>query len=237
METIHTYRHVLSKKIIIEFEDSVKNILKKNKFSKLGFIGIMVDYEKKEHHDIDIIIFPSEKAKIGEAMIELVKFYDLVEKDLQKKNERYYLATCPKMAMQEFMYYLAGIEEGSAGLIPVHSMFFTSYKDFKSISPKGFVKKFESHSRALHGNIEQAKKLSGISQKKLEPYFFILDFELNARIKTFPRHLIRTSTEHLFHYLKVKYQIPIKEKIPHTIKEIEKDFIKLMKRLDKRTYS
>lgn len=236
METIHTYRHVVPKEVIDDFERAVKIVLQNNKFNKLGMIGLMIDYEKEVQHDIDLVIFPSSIAKIGEAMIELMKFYRLVEKELQKKNERYYLATCPKMAMQEFMYYIASLEEGATGLIPVHSMFYTNYRDFVKLSPKKFVEKFEKIVIILHGSLEEARKIKALPQRKIEPYFFVLDFELNARIKTFPRHLIRTSTEHLFHYLKVKYSLPLNEKIPHNIVEIEKDFIKLMKTLDEKTY-
>jgi hypothetical protein len=239
METIHSYRHVIPKETIKHFETAVRSVLHKKDFRKLGFIGLMIDWEKSEHHDIDLIIFPAQKAKVGEAMIQLIDFYNTVEKELQKENERYYLATCPKMAMQEYMYYIASIEEGAAGLIPVHSMFFTSYRDFRKISPKKFADKVEKGTDiyALHGNFEDIKKIPQLPQKKLEPYFFVLDFELNARIKTFPRHIIRTSTEHLFYYLKIKYRIPMKEKIPHNIKGIEKEFIVLMKRLDKETYA
>lgn len=239
MEVLNTYRHIVPKEVIEHFREAVKSVLRQRNFKKLGFIGLMVDWKKKQHHDIDLIIFPSNDAKIGEAMIELIKFYNLVEKELQKKHERYYLATCPKMAMQEYMYYISSIEEGAAGLVPVHSMFFTNYHDFKAISPKGFSTKVEKGItlETLHGEFSKLKSAKALPQKKLEPYFFVLDFELNARIKTFPRHIIRTSTEHLFKYLKIKYNLPINDKIPHDVGEVEREFVKLMKRLDKKTYS
>ncbi len=89
----------------------------------------------------------------------------------------------------------------------------------------------------LHGNFNIIKKLPKISQKKLDPYFFVLDFEMTSRIKTFPRHLIRASAESLFSYLKSKYGIKINDKIPSSIPEVHKEFKRLLKLLDQRTYS
>lgn len=239
MEVIHTYRHIIPKEVIEHFEEAAKEVLRKNKPKNLGFIALMVDSERKEHHDIDMIVFPNSKAKIGEAMIELVEFYNSIEKELKVKHERYYLATCPKMAMQQLIYYISALEEGAAGLIPVHSMFFTDYKSFTKISPAKFWKKVEKGIDIvpLHGNFESVKKTIPLPPKKLEPYFFVLDFELNNRIKTFPRHLIRSSAQHLFDYLRLKYNIEIKDKLPHNVEEIDKEFIKIMKNLDKITYS
>jgi len=220
-------------------EKALRSVIKRKKPKKLGFIAIMIDYKKKEHHDIDLIIFPKKTAKLGEALIELVELYNAVEKELQTKHERYYLATCPKMAMQQLIYYISALEEGAAGLIPIHSMFFPDYKSFTRFSPAKFWKKVEKGTNiiSLHDNFESIKEIPSIPQKKLEPYFFILDFELNARIKTFPRHLIRSTTQHMFDYLRIKYNINIKDKLPHDIKQIEKEFKKLMKQLDKVTYS
>lgn len=238
MEAIHTYRHVVPKSVVEDFEKIAIKVSKKMSLKKLGFIALMIDKSKNEFHDIDLLMFPKKDAKLGEAMIELVKYYNAIEKELQKNNERYFLATCPKMVMQEFMYYIASIEEGHAGLIPIHSMFFPDYKSFLAMSPKKFAKKVELGQDIilLHGDFSEVKKIKPLPQRKLEPYFFVLDFELNARIKTFPRHIIRASTEHLFNYLKVKYNIPIKDKIPHNVNELEKEFTKLMRTLDKRTY-
>ena len=121
-------------------------------------------------------------------------------------------------------------------MIPVHSMFYANYKDFLRLSPKTFLKTIKPNLIALHGNLNDMKKLKVLPQKRLEPYFFVLDFEMNSRIKTFPRHLVRTSAESLFEYLNKKYNIKAPKEIPHDINEIEKEFVLLMKELDKRTY-
>lgn len=60
---------------------------------------------------------------------------------------------------------------------------------------------------------------------------------MNAKTKTFPRHLIRSSAESLFSYLERKYSIPIKNKKLHNIKEIEKELENILRYLDKITYS
>jgi len=237
METMQQYRHVIDEKTHQIFEDALKKVIARKKPKNLGFVGIIKSPKENYHHDIDILAFPSKKAKIGAAIIELKKLYDKIEVEIKKKHKRYYLVPCPLMSMQQMIYYIASLEEGSAGLIPIHSLFFTNYRDFKKFNPKDFQKEIEKHLITFHGNFSTIKDLKPLSQKKLEPYFFILNFELNARIRTFPRHTIRAAAEHLFLYLKNKYNIQIKDEIPHNVKEIEKEFIKLMKQLDKITYS
>ena len=56
---------------------------------------------------------------------------------------------------------------------------------------------------------------------------------MNARIKTFPKHLIRASAESLFSYLEDKYKLRSNIKDLHDIKKIGKELINLLKKLDK----
>jgi hypothetical protein len=237
MEHIHEYRGFLNKETKEIFLDSFKKAISKVDKSKFGLICLVGSIKKEKSHDIDILIFPNKGTKIGEAIIELVKLYDLTEKFLKKHHERYYIVPCPKFAMQEMVYYLAAAEEGAAGMIPLHAMFFANYKDLVRFSPKKFLKSIKKDTIILHGSFKTIKKLPVLPQKKLEPYFFILDFEMASRIRNFPRHLIRTSTESLFEYLDMKYHIHINDKVPHNIKQIEKEFVKLMRVLDEATYS
>jgi hypothetical protein len=236
MEAIHTYRHVIDVETVKLFETAIKTVIKNNPPKNIGFLGLVANYNKKEHHDLDLLIFPAVNAKIGEALIEVNELYQNIERELKKKHERYYLATCTKKIMQELTYYLASLEEGAPGLIPVHSLFFPDYESFKRITPLTFEKEIKKNLIKLYGNFDTVKKIKALPQEKLEPYFVILDFEMSARIKTFPRHNIRASAESLFHYLRDKYHIDIKNKTPHDIKEIEKEFVKLMHVLDERTY-
>lgn len=236
MEHVHQYRHFISKEVKEIFLDSFKKAIKKIDKKKFGFIGIVGSIDEEESHDIDILIFPSKKSKIGETIIELMKLYDKTEKELKKHHERYYLSVSPRLDQQEITYYLSSIEEGGAGLIPIHSLFFTNSRDIKKLPPKGFLKSVKTTSLILHGNWEKIKELPILPQKKLEPYFYILNFEMKARIKTFPRHLIRSSAESLNHYLKRRYNLNVKTKVPHNIKKLEKEFTKLMHELDKKTY-
>ena len=237
METIQQYRHFIDRETAELFESTLRKVVSKHKPKKLGFVGIIDSPKKEYHHDIDVLIFPSKKAKIGEALIELVKLYDRVDAELKKKHKRHYLVTCPMMSMQELIYFIASIEEGSAGLIPIHSLFFTNHRDFKKFNPKEFQKEMIKQLVTIYGDFSIIKELETLPQKKLEPYFFVINFELNARIRTFPKHSIRASAEHLFHYLRTKYDLKISDEVPHNTHEIEKEFIKLMKQLDRITYS
>ncbi len=238
METKTQYRRLVDKKTAKDFQDSLEKAISQKKPKNIGFIGLVHDYDKKDHHDIDVLLFPSPNAKIGEALIEITELYDQVEKDLQKKNKRYYLVTCPLLTMQQMVYYLASIQEGSAGMIPIHSLFFPDYKSFKERPPKRFETAIKKNLVPIFGEYDVFKKLKNdIPQEMLEPYFFILNFELSARIKTFPRHNVRASAEHLFEYLRSKYNLQITSETPHSIKDIKKEFIKLMKKLDGITYA
>lgn len=237
MNFLKSYRQKIEKKTKNIFVKCLKLALKDIDKQKFGFIGIVGSLKKPYSHDIDLLIFPSKNVKLGESIIELTKLYDFTEKNLRKYHERYYLATSPKFAMQDLTYYLASIEEGPLGLIPIHSMFFTNYRDFKRFSPKYFQQRIKKTLITLHGNFNNLKKLPELSQEKLEPYFFILDFEMTSRIRTFPNHLIRTSAESLFSYLNEKYHLNIKKHSIHDIKKIEKEFLKTLKVLDKITYS
>ena len=237
MENLLGYRHFVDKKTKEIFTECLKAAVKKSKLDKIGFIGIIGSIEEKYSHDVDLIIFPSKKAKIGESILEVIKLYEEIDKILKEKHPMYYFVPCPRKAMQELVYYLATLEEGSAGLIPVHSLFFTDYKSFEKLNPINFIKEIKKTLVTLYGNFEIIKGLEELPQEKLEPYFWIIDFEMNARIKNFPRHLIRASAESLFTYLGDKYDIKTSKKKMHNIKEIEEEFLKLLVQLDKRTYS
>jgi len=239
MERKEEYRHYIEPEVKKAFLKSLKIAINKIDKKKFGFIGIIGSMKQKEStsHDIDVIVFPNLNVKIGEVILEIEKLYEMTEIELKKHHERYYIAASPKKAIQELIYYLSSIEEGAAGLVPVHSLFFTNYDDFVNFNPKGFMKEIKKNLITLHGNFDIIKKLPKLPQKKLDPYFFVLDFEMTSRIKTFPRHLIRASAESLFAYLKSKYNIKVNDKIPSSISEVHKECIRLIKLLDERTYS
>jgi len=234
---LNEYRGILDRETKKIFLESFKHALNKVDKYKFGFVGIAGSIDKEESHDIDVIILPNKDVKIGEAIIELIKLYDKTEEYMKRHHKRYYLVPCPKFAMQEMVYHIAAGEEGFAGMIPLHSMFFTNYKDLKRLSPKSFLQKIKNELIILHGSFKIIKDLPELPQKKLEPYFFLLDFEMNSRIRNFPKHLIRTSAEALFEYLNKRYGIKVSYEIPHDVIGIEREFIKLLRLLDKKTYS
>lgn len=219
------------------FISSIKKVIKKFDLKNIGFIGVVGSLKEEYSHDIDILIFPSKEARLGEAIISVAEFYAKLEKELKKHHERFYPVVSPKKNMQEMIYYIAGIQEGGAGLIPIHSLFFPNYLSFKIFNPKDFQKEIKKSLTSLYGNFDVLKELTNdISQKKLEPYFVILDFEMSSKLKTFPRHLIRTNAESLFNYLKTKYGLEIKLAKHHDLEDIEIEVVRILKELDKRTY-
>ena len=238
METILEYRHIIDKKTKEIFLDSLRKVIKKLDLKEIGFVGVLGSLKKEYSHDIDILIFPSIKSRIGDSIISVSKFYDELEKELKNYHERFYPVVAPRKNMQEMIYYLAGLQEGGAGLIPIHSLFFTDYKSFNNFNPKNFQKEIKKTLITLYGNFDVIKKLKNdISQKKLEPYFWILDFEMSSKLKTFPRHLIRTTSESLFSYLKSKYHLKISKEKFHDMDDIEKEISRILKELDNKIYN
>jgi len=236
METLDSYRHKINKNLKKEFYKSFKEAIANIDIKKFGFIGIIGSFDKKESHDIDILIFPSKGAKLGETIIEIENLYSETEKNLRKINNKYYIAASPKKSIQELVYYLSSLQEGSIGLIPVHSLFFINYRDFKKFNPKDFEKQIKKDLITFYGDFDIIKQLPNLPGKILEPYFFILEFDMASRIKSFPKHLVRASAESLFEYLHKKYGIEVRDEPPYKIEDIHKDFRKLLYILDKKTY-
>lgn len=237
METLLQYRHIIDKKTKNIFIDSVKKVLKNIDLSNIGFIGILGSVKKEYSHDIDIMIFPAIDSKIGDSIKAVSKFYEELEKELRNHHERFYPVVSPKKNMQEMIYYLASLQEGGAGLVPIHSLFFTDLKSFKKFNPENFQKEIKKTMITIYGDFNVITKLrNDIPQEKLEPYFWILDFEMSSKIKTFPRHLVRTMSESLFSYLKNKYHIKISKQKLHNLEDIEKELYRILKELDKKVY-
>lgn len=236
-ETILEYRHIIDKKTKDIFIKSIKKVISNFYLKDIGFIGVIGSLKKEYSHDIDILIFPSEKARIGDSIVSVSNFYEELEKELKNHHERFCPIVSPKKNMQEMIYYLAGLQEGGAGLIPIHSLFFTDLKSFRKLNPENFQREIKKTMITLYGEFNVINKLQkDIPQEKLEPYFWILDFEMSSKFRTFPRHLIRAMAESLFNYLKNKYKIRISKKKFHDVAEIEQEIYRILMELDKRTY-
>lgn len=236
MEQLSEYRHVIEEGTKNIFVDSLEKALKEMKLKNIGFIGIVGSYGKKISHDIDILIFPAKGAKIGESILEVSNLYDKIENIIKTHHKRFYLALASKKIMQEMTYYISSLEEGGAGIIPIHSLFFPDMKSFKKFNPVNFQKAIKHDLKTLYGSFDVIKDRKELLQDKIEPYFLILDFELMSKTKTFPRHLVRMSAESLFSYLKDKYSIPISKEKIHEISDIRKELERILRYLDKINY-
>lgn len=219
------------------YEDSLKKAIKSSTFKNLGFVGFVFNYAKSEDYSINIITLPKGEGKIGHALIELDKLYKKTEQILKRKRKfHYYQSISPKQIMHEMIHESSVEEEGKEGLLPIHSIFYPNYRDFKKFTPKKFIKELEIHMISLFGKFDIIKKLPTRSQEKLEPYFLILHSIIGTEIKTKSKREIRATTDSLFEFLKDKYGLNFSHKIPQTKKEMEKLFYFLMEELDKRTY-
>lgn len=237
MELVSQYRHTIDKRTKEIFVKSLKETIRQSDLTNIGFIGVIGSVREEYSHDIDLLIFPSKSARLGEAIISVSRFYEKLGEILKKHHERFYPVVSPKKSIQEMVYYLAGLQEGGAGLIPIHSLFYPDKKSFLNFNPSNFQKEIKKTLITLHGDFGVLNELrNDIPQKKLEPYFWILDFEMASKMKTFPRHLVRTSAESLFTYLKSKYGIKVNAKKIHDLRDIERELSNILRNLDKATF-
>ena len=238
MEELENYRYIVNKKVKNMVFDSLKKTISSFDMTNFGFIGIFGSHKTEYSHDIDILIFPSKEAKIGRFIISVSRFYNALEGNIKNYSERFFISTSPRKILQEMTYYISSLEEGGAGLIPIHSLVFVDKKSFEKFNPSDFKKEIKKSMITLYGNFNIINELdNSISQEKLEPYFLILDFELFSKLKTFPRHLVRVKAESLFNYLRSKYSIKALKNSPHNLKEIEKEICRILLDLDKQNYS
>lgn len=232
-----SYRHIIGKKEKDMVIKSLRTLIKKNKFGihNFSFIGIVGSHAKEYSHDIDLLMFPAKDAKVGEVLIEIGNIYSELQKEIKKYHHAYYISACPRKVMQEMTYYISSIEEGHAGLIPIHSLFFPDYKSFKKFNPKSFEAMIKKDLLTLHGSFKDIKKIKPLPQKKLDPYFFVSDYEMMSRLSTYPRQLVRSSVDSLLSYMQSKYGIEREKKI-HNLSDARKAVINLLHKLDLKTY-
>ena len=93
MENILGYRHFVDERMKKIFIESLKEAVEEIKLKKLGFVGIIGSVDRKHSHDIDVMMFPSEKARIGEAILEMIQLYEKTLKKRRKKRKEMLFST------------------------------------------------------------------------------------------------------------------------------------------------
>lgn len=228
------YRHLISRDDARIYRFILKGVLQKFKPKNIGFVGVIFDDSKTKDVYLGTLILPKLRGKIGESLIELRKINYEVENALEKKG--YNLSISPKKAMHQMIHSFSTTEEGEEGILPISIAYFPDYKSYRKIPPKTFFEEVKNNLQVIYGKFEIIKKLKNISQDKLEPYFFVLHSVLGTKIKTLSQKDEKAAIESLFEHLKQKYNLVLDEKIPENEKQKEQLFVKIMKKLDKRTY-
>ena len=231
----HPKRYLVDNESAKIYEEILKKAIKIVKPKNIGFIGFIFDYMKIKDFYLTTLFFPSKTGKIGESLIEMKKIDQKVNNFIKNKKGNYHVSISPKKLTHEMIHGFSTLEEGEEGLLPVHQLYFTNYKDFKKIPPKSFFESLKNM-ETLYGNFEDIKKRKDVTLQKLSPYLFILHSVLGTNIKTLLKNDEKAAIESLFEYLEQKYDLKINHKIPSIVKQKEQLFIKIMKELDKKTY-
>ena len=218
------------------YEQLLKKSIKSLKIKNIGFVGLLKPSDSC-NYDLDTIILPSLKGRVGSSLIEIMNLIEKIDNLLKKRKERYFLSVSPKKIMHQMVYGFATTEEGEEGLLPVHIIYFPDYKSFKKIPPKIFFEEIKTGLIPVYGKFEIVRELKNIKQEKLDPYFVVLNSVLGTKIRTLSQRDERAAIKSLLDYLNEKYGVSIKIKIPETEKQRKDLFVQIMKKLDKITYN
>ena len=85
MKSMQSYRHVIDLKTKEIFVNCLKKIVKEIDMEKIGFVGV-IDSKKEFSHDIDVLIFPSKNARIGESFFFCYEIISEVGERVKEKT-------------------------------------------------------------------------------------------------------------------------------------------------------
>jgi hypothetical protein len=200
---------IISPKNVEIFRESLQRIVNEVDLSKLGYIGLIGTglATGEPVSDIDVLILPNPEYRIGESIIAMNGLYQELDKILQS-DYGLYLAPFPRKMYQDEVNYIIGENKGIANKIATHTLFFPDLPSFLSINPAGFMRSINENSYALFGDLDTLMKLDPKSQKTLDPYFMITDFNVQLFEGKYPDELILQKGTHLLKYLNKFYGVP-----------------------------
>ena len=214
------YKDKISPEHTVAFRSALEKAVGETDLAKLGYVGLIGSglVEGRSVHDVDVLVFPNPDVGVGESIIAMNGLYKTVDSILQK-DRGLYLATCPRNIFQLEVNYLIGQTYGHKGKISTHTLFFPDFRSFQALNPVDFAKSIKKNSLPLKGNMNVLSQRPNISQKRLEPYFLVADYQIPLVADRYPEILVLQKTEDVVDYLKKHYGVAFNGAFPKHAKD------------------
>ncbi len=212
-----TYRQEISPERVEKFRQAVYRTASEADRSKLGYIGLIGTALTKEKpvHDVDVLVFPSASANVGEAIISMNNFYHSLDARIQT-DEGLYLATCPRKILEPEVNHIISQIRGRDCKISTHTLFFPDFRSFQQINPIGFLESITQNAEAVVGDFDSIRRTTEKPQKQLDPYFLIADFQVPLVADRYPKQLLLEKTQDICDYLAKHYGVKKPRNLPST---------------------
>ncbi len=228
------YRQLISPQDVEKFRQAVYATIPEVDRAKLGYIGLLGSANSRGRfvHDLDVLVFPTPEAGIGEAVLAMNKFLQTVDARLQKDGGLY-LATCPRKILQPEVQHIISQVRGAANKLSTHTIFFPDYRSLTRISPQDFMRTISENSEAVLGNFDVIRQRQDKPQKTLEPYFFMTDYQIALVADRYPEQLTLEKTEDILAYLTKNYGLRAQTVMPRTPADCAKVMDEVLLELDR----
>ena len=184
--------------------------LEQSDTGKFGYVGLIGTGRTSRHaiHDIDVLVFPSPGAKMGEAIMAMNAVYATLDAMLQK-DHKLFLATCPRKAYQAETNHIVVQTRGAQGKISTHTLFFPDERSLVSFSPVKFPETAKRQETTLLGRFDIVHELPMHDRFMLDPLFLISDYQIPLIADRYPGKLVLQKTEEVIDYLNKNYAMTI----------------------------
>lgn len=211
------YRQLIPPQDVETFRQAVYATIPEVDRAKLGYIGLLgsANSRGKFVHDLDVLVFPTLEAGIGEAIVAMNTFFKTLDTRLQK-DSGLYLATCPRKILQPEVQHIIGQVRGRKNKLSTHTIFFPDFRSITNITPQDFMRTVSENSETVLGNFDVIRQRQDKPKKTLEPYFFMTDYQISLIADRYPQPLTLEKTEDILAYLTKNYGLKIPTVMPKT---------------------
>lgn len=211
------YRQLISPEQVETFRQAVYATIPEVDRAKLGYIGLLgsANSRGKFVHDLDVLVFPTPEAGIGEAIVAMNTFFKTLDARLQR-DQGLYLATCPRKILQPEVQHIIGQVRGIRNKLSTHTIFFPDFRSITNITPQDFMKTVSENSETVLGNFDAIRQRQDKPKKTLEPYFFMTDYQIALVADRYPKQLTLEKTDDILAYLAKNYGLRAQTVMPRT---------------------
>lgn len=176
LEHPHTKTHFIGPKeveLFLEAELKALAEIDKRKIGLAGKIGSVTE-GKIISYDIDHLMVPAEGVGLGDFLLEVGRFYKIVDTLVSEKG--YFLALSPRFVYQEHMYYLCAQEKGGyENMIPIHNLVFFDMENVVGVVGEKFAQRVMKKIVPVHGSIDVLVNRKIIDPDILENHFYVAE--------------------------------------------------------------